>query len=202
MALEEPWNRDLLITKEKLKLISGGKGYRQKDHETRTGGVTYENSVGDDLELFYDDIQGGDRPRSMAWTYFSPELTLNEMELVEKKDEEYMRSFKLFNNADVNETEMKESSSSSKYVSGYCRRKTIAIDSQNFDPKILETMYRTEGDPLLGQKKIVKNFQKIVKRKWWLFGIILVLIIGTALSIYVAKRRMSSSTVPWEKNQP
>ena len=121
----------------------------------------------------------------MAWTYFSPELTLNEMELVEKKDEEYMRSFKLFNNADVNETEMKESSSSSKYVSGYCRRKTIAIDSQNFDPKILETMYRTEGDPLLGQKKIVKNFQKIVKRKWWLFGIILVLIIGTALSINI-----------------
>ena len=67
----------------------------------------------------------------MAWTYFSPELTLKEMELVEKKVEEYMRSFKLLNNADVNETEMKESSSSSKYVIAYCRRKTITIDSQN-----------------------------------------------------------------------
>ena len=61
------------------------------------------------------------------------------MKLVENKDQEYMRSFKLLNNADVNETEMKESSSSSKYVSAYCRRKTIivqsnfqfAIDSQN-----------------------------------------------------------------------
>ena len=64
----------------------------------------------------------------MAWTYFSPELTLNEMELVENKDDKYMRSFKMLNNADVNEAEMKESSSSSKYVSAYCRRKTIKID--------------------------------------------------------------------------
>ena len=68
----------------------------------------------------------------MAWTYFSPELTLKEMELVENKDQEYMRSFKLLNNADVSEIDMKLSSSSSKYVSAYCRRKTIAIDCQNF----------------------------------------------------------------------
>ena len=66
----------------------------------------------------------------MVWTYFSPELTLKEMELVENKDEEYMRSFKLLNNADVNETEMRLSSSTSKYVSAYCRRKTIEIDSK------------------------------------------------------------------------
>ena len=51
---------------------------------------------------------------------------------MEKKDQEYMRSFKLLNNADVSETDMKLSSSSSKYVSAYCRRKTIAIDSHNF----------------------------------------------------------------------
>ena len=53
------------------------------------------------------------------------------MELVEYKDEEYMRSFKLLNDADVNETVMKLLSSSSKYLSAYCRRKTIAIDIQN-----------------------------------------------------------------------
>ena len=131
MALEEPWNRDLLITKEKRNLICSGKGYRQKDHETPTGGDTYENSVADDLESFYEDIKLGKRPLSIAWTYFSPELTLKEMELVQSKDEEYMRSFKLLNDADVNETMMKLSSSSSKYLSAYCRRKTIAIDIQN-----------------------------------------------------------------------
>ena len=61
------------------------------------------------------------------------------MELVEMMDEEYMRSFKLLNNADVNETEMTLSSSSSKYVSAYCRRKTIAIDSHNFPDEIQES---------------------------------------------------------------
>ena len=90
-------NRDSLITKEKRKSICSGKGYRQKDHETPTGGATYENSVADDLELFHEDIQLGRRPVSIAWTYFSPELTLNEMELVENKDDEYMRSFKMLN---------------------------------------------------------------------------------------------------------
>ena len=75
----------------------------------------------------------------MAWTYFSPELTLKEMELVENKDQEYMRSFKLLNNADVSEADMKLSSSSSKYVSAYCRRKTITIDCQNFPNAIQES---------------------------------------------------------------
>ena len=47
---------------------------------------------------------------------------------MENKDEEYMGSFKLLNNADVSESEMNLSSSTSKYVSAYCRRKTIVID--------------------------------------------------------------------------
>ena len=94
-------NRDLLITKEKRNLICSGKGYRQKDHETPTGGDTYENSIADDLEIFYEDIQLGRRPLSIAWTYFSPEPTMKEMQLIENKDEAYMRSFKLLKNADV-----------------------------------------------------------------------------------------------------
>ena len=176
-------NRDSLITKEKRKSICSGKGYRQKDHETPTGGDTYENSVADDLELFYEDIQLGRRPLSMAWTYFSPELTLNEMELVENKDDKYMRSFKMLNNADVNEAEMKESSSSSKYVSAYCRRKTIKIDSQDFpdanqesnsakkenkrrkkkEVKIVEPMSITEGKSLLDQTKISERYDQTIK---------------------------------------
>ena len=167
MSYEEPWNRDSLITKEKIKLICSGKGYRQKDHETRTGGVTYENSVADDLELFYDDIKRSKRPVSMAWTYFLPELTPKELELVENKDEEYMRSFKLLNNADVNETEMQLSSSSSKYLIAYCRRKTIAIGSQNFSDETQESISAneenltpsfdlniTEEDSLIGPKHL------------------------------------------------
>ena len=125
--------RDLLITKEKMKEISTGNGYRQKDHETPTGGDTYENSVADDLELFYEDIKRKREPLSLAWTYFLPELTLEEMGLIENKDtrKEFMRNFKLFQNADVSEIEMQSSSSSAKYVMAYCRRRTIAIPSQD-----------------------------------------------------------------------
>ena len=122
--------RDLLITKEKMKQICTGKGYRQRDHETSTGGNTYKDSVADDLEAFFEDSRLGRRPSTMAWTYFLPELTLHEMELVEKKDQGYFQTFQWQNNPDVDETEMNWSSSTSKYVSAYCRRKTIAIERQ------------------------------------------------------------------------
>ena len=132
--------RDSLITNEKMTRMVNGKGYRQKDHETRTGGDTYTDSVADDLESFFEEIQLGRISSSIAWTYFLPELSLKEMELIEKKDEDYIRSFKLLNDADVNETEMKLSSSSSKYVSAFCRRKTIVIDSKSF-PKANQESY-------------------------------------------------------------
>ena len=115
-----------------MKQICTGKGYRQKDHETSTGGDTYKDSVADDLEAFFEDTRLGKRPLSIAWTYFLPELNLQEMELVENKDQVFFQTFKWLNNADVNETEMKLSSSTSKYVSAYCRRKTIAIQRQKF----------------------------------------------------------------------
>ena len=160
-----------------MKLIYSGKGYRQKDHETPTGGDTYKHSVTDDLELFLEDIQLRNKPLPLAWTYFLPELTLKEMELVENKDQEYFRTFKLLNNADVNETEMNLSSATSKYVCAYCRRKTLAIESkknpnthqesnsihkENSIPtldvnvisssRILESMSIIEGESLLGQR--------------------------------------------------
>ena len=160
--------RDLLITKEKMKQICTGKGYRQKDHETSTGGDTYKDSVADDLEAFFEDTRLGKRPLSIAWTYFLPELNLQEMELVENKDQVFFRTFKWLNNADVNETEMKLSSSTSKYVSAYCRRKTIAIERQ--ESGLLGSLWkRTKGvksisdQSLLGQsERSLRNSQSIV----------------------------------------
>ena len=136
------------------------------------GGETYENSVADDLEIFFEDIQLGRSPVSIAWTYFSPELTPKEMELVEIKNQEYMRSFKMLNNADVNETEMTLSTSSSKYVSAYCRRRTITIDSQTFpganqesnsdnDKKLTPTMHLTNSGKI---KKLTDNkFEEMIR---------------------------------------
>ena len=159
--------RDLLITKEKMKQICTGKGYRQKDHETSTGGDTYKDSVADDLEAFFEDTRLGKRPLSIAWTYFLPELNLQEMELVENKDQVFFRTFKWLNNADVNETEMKLSSSTSKFVSAYCRRKTIVIERQ--ESGLLGSLWRRiksvesiSDQSLLGQsERSLRNSQSI-----------------------------------------
>ena len=146
----------------------------------------------------------------MAWTYYVPELTLKEMELAENKNEEYMRSFKLSNNADVNETEMKESSSSSKYISAYCRRKTIRIERQKFLDRNQYSSYKenptptvevnatkmsiTEGEAVPGQKKRARRIN--VSQKLILLCMILVPIIGgiVGLSIYFTKTRTSPSS--------
>ena len=81
------------------------------------------------------------------------------MELVENKDQEYMRSFKMLNNADVNKTEMNLSASSSKYVIAYCRRRTIAIhrasnsaNEENLTPSF--DLNITEEDSLIGPKHL------------------------------------------------
>ena len=172
--------RDLLITKEKVNRICTGKSYRQKDHETPTGGDTYKDSVADDLELLFEDIKLGKSPLSIAWTYYAPELTLKEMDLVDKKDPDYFRTFKWLNNADVIETEMNLSTSTSKYVSAYCRRRTIEIkpnqesnanrksnslpakqqknnNSSNVTINIAETEFGTEEKSLLGEKETAEQ---------------------------------------------
>ena len=111
------------------------------------------------------------------------------MELVANKDEKYMRSFKMLNNADVNETEMKESSSSSKFVSAYCRRKTIAIDlwTTRFVHWIPVEMERsiTEGEPFLGQNK--QDGRMCVSSKLILPSL-MVLMLGLTCVIVVALR--------------
>ena len=126
--------KDLLITNEKKNRICTSNGYRQKDHETPTGGDTYTDSVADDLESFLEDIKLGRKPLSLTWTYFTPQLTLKEIDLVEKMDREYFRTFKCLNSADVKDTELRVSN----YILAYCRRKTIAIESQKFLEKLAE----------------------------------------------------------------
>ena len=130
--------RDLLISKDNMEHICKGKAYRKDDHRYqddytieygRYVGDTsrYEESVNDDLELYFNDLQLGREPTSWNWTYFLPELTQDELKLVEEKNKDYFETFVWSMNPDVDEDEMKSSTSTSKYVSGYCRRKTFRI---------------------------------------------------------------------------
>ena len=132
--------RDLLISKENMEYICKGKAYRKDDHRYedeydieygRHVGDTsrYKESVGDDLELYFNDLQLGREPTSWNWTYFLPELTQDELKLVEEKNKDYFQTFVWSMNPDVEEDEMKSSTSNSKYVSGYCRRRTFKIEN-------------------------------------------------------------------------
>ena len=90
-----------------------------------------EKSVNDDLETLFEDIQLGKEPDDCVMTYFLPMLTEHELELVERKDEDFMETFSFGMDADVNKAEMAASESDSKYVYGYGWRETFTIENQS-----------------------------------------------------------------------
>ena len=122
--------RDLLMSKERMEQFYRGEISRKVNHLTPTGGDRYQNSIDDDLDSFFEDIQHGRNPLPMDWTYSLSKLTEEELELVEMKDRVYFQTFRWLDDADVNENEMLLSESDAKFVSAYCRRKTISIKSE------------------------------------------------------------------------
>ena len=91
-------------------------------------GYGAEVSVNDDLEKLFKDIQLGEKPDDLVWTYFLPKLTKEELDLVERKDEDFMHTF-WFERADVDKAEMLQSESDSKYVRSYAVRYTLTIEN-------------------------------------------------------------------------
>ena len=107
--------RSHLITKEEMKNFCNEKEY-EKD------------SVNDDLENLLNDIQLGKKPDDYVQTYFLPELTREEMRLVERKDNDFMSTFRrIF--ADVDKAVMMLSESDSIFVRGYGYRQTFTIEN-------------------------------------------------------------------------
>ena len=140
--------RDLLVSQEQMQRISSGESYRQLEHRTM-GCTNYEESVGDDLESFFNNQLAGrswtsfmDYEFEETWTYFIRELTQEELELVEKKDEEYFQNFKWSGNPDVDEAEMQLSNSTSKYVSAYCNRKTFQFECKLIQWNLRNKLFR------------------------------------------------------------
>ena len=87
-----------------------------------------KDSVNDDLESFFDDLRLGKKPDEYVENYFLPKLTEEEIELVERKDISYLRTFRL-SVPDVREAQMKLSESDSKFVRGYGYRRTFTIEN-------------------------------------------------------------------------
>ena len=94
-----------LITKETVENYCNGREYQK-------------GSVNDDLAKLFEDIQLGKSPDDDVETYFLPKLTTEELDLVERKDHDFMKTFEDEMDADVDKAEMMLSESDSKFVWG------------------------------------------------------------------------------------
>ena len=107
-----------LITKEVMENYCQGEIYERED------------SVNDDLESLIEDLRLGKEPDEKVDTYFVPKLTVEELKMVQRKDRTYFETFLESLNPDVDEAEMKLSDSDSKFVEGWCGRKTFKIKNK------------------------------------------------------------------------
>ena len=108
--------KEYLITKEGMESYCTEKEFVKK-------------SVNDDLEKLFEDIQLGKKPDDEVDTYFLPKLTKEELNLVERKDSNFMHNFYQNMKADVSKAEMMLSESNSKFVQGFGLRKTFVIEN-------------------------------------------------------------------------
>ena len=111
----------------------------QEDMEKFTRGIerTFRgmegfDSVNDDLESLFGDFRLEKEPSIAKLTYFSPKLTEEELALVERKDLNYMKTFREGKDADLPEPEMKMSKSDSKFVMGFGQRLSIQFSTHKY----------------------------------------------------------------------
>ena len=103
-----------LITKEKMLDYCNGKKQEKE-------------SVNDDLDSLFEDLCIGKEPDEAVSTYFLPQLTKKELDLVAQKDSDFMNTFWKKMKADVDKAEMAASESDSKYAYGFGYRRTYTI---------------------------------------------------------------------------
>ena len=90
-------------------------------------GDKQKESIDDDLEAFYHDLENGKTSESSSNTYFLPKLTEKEQKLVDDNDLNYFKSLRS-ENADVDKIETQPSKSESMFVRGQAWRITSIID--------------------------------------------------------------------------
>ena len=153
--------RRRLVTKEIAKKAAGRKVWTNYRRYYR--GI-YRGSINDDLERFLNNLQNQTEVKEeYVESFFTPKLTYEEMKLVQEGNEEHLRSYvDCFNsvNPDVGFEEMEQSNSNSKYVHGFCWRRTfpLILETNQFEDEVETedgtedgTENETEND---GQNKI------------------------------------------------
>ena len=87
-------------------------------------------SVNDDLDSFFEGIAIGEELDDYIYTYFSPKLTKEQLELVARKNADFIDTFDFNMRADVTKSEMAASESTSKFVRCNGMRQTFIIKNQ------------------------------------------------------------------------
>ena len=82
----------------------------------------FKESINDSIETLLGNIRLGHQPNETLLLYFTPRLTDEEMQLIERKDPDYLQSFRI--PEDVNEASMKNSESDYKFCETMCTRTT------------------------------------------------------------------------------
>ena len=85
-------------------------------------------SINDDLESLFEDLRNGKEVDAYSKTYYLPMLTQQELNLVDRKDANYLDTFSKGKYSDVDEAEMKLSESESKFARNDCLRLTLTIE--------------------------------------------------------------------------
>ena len=137
--------RQNLVTKEKVKKAAEGKLKNDPDW------FCYEGSINDDLERFLINLQNQKEVKyEKVESFFTPKLTNEELKLLQEGNKEHLESYSFHcdgQNPDVDVEEMKKSDSKSKYVHGFCRRRTfqLTLETSQFEDE-METEYGTETE--------------------------------------------------------
>ena len=107
-----------LITKEKSKQAAEGKLKNDPDWKK------YKGSINDDLDSLVNNLQNSEKTDSEeVLSFFTPKLTKEELELVERDNYEHMKTYIVYR-PDVDVEKMRKSDSMDKYVHTRCIRST------------------------------------------------------------------------------
>ena len=128
--------RSGLISKERMEnFYKGGNDFRRK-------------SFNSDLDSFFRAIRLGKKPYKRIDTFYLPRLTVDELDLVERRDFNFMQTFlRECTCRDVHKSNMALSKSDSKFVDAYAVRKTFTIKNslQEIDMQSSESFESSES---------------------------------------------------------
>ena len=113
-------NRQRLVSKKTMK------DYYKGRFESKEG--FDKESVHDDLDSFFQRLQQGENPDGDdVLTFYMPQLTEDELKLVNEKNHDYLETiFSL--EPDLNEADLAITDSDSRFIHGICSRTSFMVD--------------------------------------------------------------------------